>query len=335
MRRLVLGLTLVVVASPSARAQTETGDQLRQAEDLYERLEIERAVPLLRQVVSTNWPHAVTQDQRVEAYTYLGASLALLGMGDSAAMYFRSAIERDPFTDLDAQRFTPAQVALFRQARRLTFAVAARPVAAVRIDPRTERATFTVVTTHRASLRVELRPADEKSAIELFHDINDGMREVRWDGLLPDGRLAPPGRYELGVVGRSQLLARSDSMRVYFTVAHETPPLEDTLPDLSPAQLLPERLLVAAGRKDLIKGLAIAAGALAVSSVAVNRDLGRGGRALAIAVGATAGIARGTALLNARHERDLPAHIAPNRPRRPPPASPDARLPHPNPPKSP
>jgi len=316
MRRLVLGLTLVVAASPSARAQTQTGDQLRQAEDLYERLEIERAVPLLGQVVATSWPHAVTQDQRVEAYTYLGASLALLGMGDSAAMYFRSAIERDPFTDLDAQRFTPAQVALFRQARRLTFAVAVRPVAAGRVDPRTERATFTVVTTHRASLRVELRPADEKGAVELFHDANDGLREVRWDGLLPDGRLAPPGRYELGVVGRSQLLARSDSMRVYFTVAHETPPLEDTLPDLSPAQLLPERLLVAAGAKDLIKGLVIAAGALAVSSVAVNRDLGRGGRALAIAVGATAGIAGVTALLNARHERDLPANIAENGRRR-------------------
>src|SRR5207245_9986157 len=105
MRRLVLGLTLVVAASPSARAQTETGDQLRQAEDLYERLEIERAVPLLRQVVATSWPHAVTPDQRVEAYTYLGASLAPPGMGDSAAMYFRSAIERDPSSHLAAPRF--------------------------------------------------------------------------------------------------------------------------------------------------------------------------------------------------------------------------------------
>src|SRR2546426_9737578 len=115
------------------------------------------------------------------------------------------------------------------------------------------------------------------------------MREVRWDGLLPDGRLAPPGRYELGVVGRSQLLARSDSMRVYFTVAHETPPLEDTLPDLSPAQLLPERLLEAAAAKTLIQGLVIPAGALAVSREAANRDLRHGGRALAIAVAATAG----------------------------------------------
>ena len=312
MRRLALGLALVVAASPAVRAQTETADLLRQAQELYERLEIERALPLLRQIVSPSWPHEVTKEQRVQAFTYLGASLALTGVRDSALLYFRGAIERDPFTDLDARRFTPAQLTLFRQARRLTFAVAVRPVAAARIDPRTERATFTVVTTHVASLRVELQPAADQPAIVLFHDVNDGLREVPWDGLLPDGHLAPPGRYTLAVGGRSQLLGRSDSMRVYLTVAHETPPLEDTLPDLAPAQLLPERARISAGRTDLLKGLGVAVGALVVSSVAANGDLGHGGRVLAIAVGGTAGIAGVTALLRSRHERDLPANVEEN-----------------------
>src|SRR6058998_2604310 len=316
MRRLVLGLTLVVAASPSARAQTETGDQLRQAEDLYERLEIERAVPLLRQVVATSWPHAVTQDQRVEAYTYLGASLALFGMGDSAAMYFRAAIERDPFTDLDAQRFTPAQLALFREARRLTFAVAARPVAGARVDPRTERVTFTVVTTHAAALRVELRPVLGQARWVLFEGVNDGPREVPWDGLLPNAHLAPPGRYELAVVGRSQLLGRSDSARVYFTLAHEAPPLEDTVPGLGPADLLPERFRPSDGRQDLLRGLGVAASAVAISSVAANGDLGSSGRALSIAVVGTAAIAGVTALLSTRHERAVPANIGENNRRR-------------------
>jgi hypothetical protein len=309
-------LVLVVAASPAVRAQTETADLLRQAQELYERLEIERALPLLRQIVSPSWPHEITKEQRVQAYTYLGASLALTGVRDSALLYFRGAVERDPFTDLDARRFTPAQLALFRQARHLTFAVAVRPVAAARVDPRTERATFTVVTTHVTSLRVELRRADEQTAIVLFHDVNDGLRELPWDGLLPDGHLAPPGRYVLSVVGRSQLLGRSDSIRVYFTVAQETPPLEDTLPDLAPARLLPERLHVAAGRSDLVKGLAVAAGALAASSVAANGDLGRGGRVLAIVVGGAAGIAGISAFLNARHERDLPANSEENSRRR-------------------
>ena len=316
MRPLVLGLMLVVAASPTARAQTETGDLLHQAEQLYEQLEIERAVGLLRQLVSPSWPHEMTQEQRVQAYTYLGASLALTGMRDSALLYFRGAVERDPFTDLDARRFTPAQLALFRQARRFTFAVAVRPVAAARVDPRTERATFTIVTTHVASLRVELRPADEQTAIVLFHEVNDGLRELPWDGLLPDGHLAPPGRYALAVVGRSQLLDRSDSMRVYFTVAYETLPLEDTLPELVPAQLLPERLRVTAGRTDLLKGLAVAVGALAASRVGANGQLGGEGHVLAIAVGGTAGIAGVTALLNARHERELPANVAENSRRR-------------------
>ncbi len=316
MRGLALGLTLVVAAAPAVRAQTETADLLSQAEQLYERLEMERAVSLLRQIVSPNWAHEITQEQRVAAYTYLGASLALMGVRDSALLYFRGAIERDPFTDLDAQRFTPAQLTLFQQARRLTFAVAARPVAAARVDPRTERTTFTIVTTHPASLRVELRSAEGGTAIVLFHDVSDGMREVPWDGLLPDGRLAPPGRFELAVVGRSQLLARSDSVRVYFTVAHETPRLEDTLPELAPAQLLPEQLRVSAGRSDLLKGLSVAVGALVVSSVAANGHLGRGGRGLAIAVGGTAGISGVTAFLNARHERELSANIEENSRRR-------------------
>lgn len=316
MRPLALGLALVVIASPELGAQNETADLLHQSQLLYEQLEIERALPLLRQIVSPSWPHSISTEQRVQAYTYLGASLALTGVRDSALLYFRDAIVQDPFTDLDAQRFTPAQVALFRQAQRLTFAVAARPVAPARIDPRTEHATFIVVTTHPGSLRVELRPADGQAASVLFHDVNDGLREVPWNGLLSDGHLAPPGRYTLAAVGRSQLFGRSDSMRVYFTVAHGTPPLEDTLPDLAPAQLLPERVTVSAGRADVLKSLAVAAGAVAASSVAANGDLGRRGRPLAIVVSAAAGIGGVTALRSVRHERELPVNVVENRRRR-------------------
>src|SRR2546422_3525394 len=174
MRGLVLCLALVVAAPSPVRAQTETADLLRQAQELYERLEIERALPLLRQIVSPSWPHEITKEQRVQAYTYLGASLALTGVRDSALLYFRGAIERDPFTDLDARRFTPAQLALFRQARGLTFAVAARPVAAARGDPRTGRAAFPVVTTPAASLRVELRPAGGQTGARPFPFAHDG-----------------------------------------------------------------------------------------------------------------------------------------------------------------
>lgn len=316
MRLAVWSLVVAVAAARPIDAQTQTADQLHEAQDLYERLEIERAVPLLRQIVSPGWTFEVSQDQRVLAYTYLGASLALLGVRDSALLYFRSAIERDAFADLDARRFTPAQVALFHEARRLTFAVSARPVAAARVDPRTERASFTVVTTHTASLRVTVRATEVASPSVLFQGVNDGLREVSWDGLAPDGRIAPPGRYELSVVARSELQGRSDSTRVYFTLTHDTPPLEDSVPALGSRDLLPERVEPRAGRADLGKGLAIAAGAIAASTLTANHEFRHSGRFLAVTVGGTAAIAGVAALLHTRTPRDLPANVAENNRRR-------------------
>ena len=311
-----MSLVLVVAVARPVGAQTQTADLLHEAQDLYERLEIERALPLFRQIVSPSWTFDVSQDQRVLAYTYLGASLALLGVRDSALLYFRRAIERDAFADLDARRFTPAQVALFGEARRLTFAVSARPVAAARIDPRTERASFTVVTTHAASLQVAVRAVDVAGATVLFHGVNDGLREVSWDGLGADGRIVPPGRYELAVVARSELLGRSDSTRIFFTVAHDAPPLEDSVPALGPRDLLAERVEPSAGRSDLGKGLVVAAGAVFASTVMANHDLGRSGRYMALTVGGTAAIAGVVALLHTRTPRDLPANVAENNRRR-------------------
>src|SRR5207247_7650948 len=138
----------------------------------------ERALPLLRQIVSPNWPFEVTAAQRVDAYKYLGACLALVGKRDSATRYFRAAIERDPFADLDAAVFTPAQLRLFGEARRLTFAVAVRPVASARIDPRTDRLTFTVVTTHAGLVDLELRPVSSDSALRSLRGVSGGPRRL-------------------------------------------------------------------------------------------------------------------------------------------------------------
>src|SRR2546428_11378125 len=139
MRRLALGVMLLLGAPRLLRAQSETSDSLRRAQELYERLDIERALPLLRQVVSPSWPFETTKDQRDQALTLLGASLALAGARDSALLYFRTAIEREPFTDLDAQRFTPAQLALFREAPRPSCPGAAPACPGLRPPPRTAR----------------------------------------------------------------------------------------------------------------------------------------------------------------------------------------------------
>jgi len=288
-----------------------TAALLGQAREFYERLDLERVVPLLQRVVSPAWPFAVTPDQRVEAYKYLGAALALSARHDSAVAYFRQALERDPFLDLDPLQFTPGQIAVLAAARRSTFAVGARPVTAARVEPRAQRVTFMVATTHVAAVRVELRSGGAAAALVLFRGVSDGVRELRWDGLLADGRLAPPGRYQLAVAARSELLARSDSARVYFDVGYDTAPLEDTLPELHGGQLLPERHSTAMARGDLLKGLGVAAGAVTISTALANRDLGRDATLSAMVAG-TAGVAGVVAFLDHLRQRPIPENAATN-----------------------
>jgi len=311
MRRLVWAAVFAVGAAPTLAAQGSTEELLVQAHQFYERLEVERALPLLRQIVSPNWPFEVTADQRVDAYKYLGACLALAGKRDSAVLYFRAAIERDPFTELDPSMFTPAQLATFDEARRRTLAIAVRSVQPARVDPRTTRVTFTVVATHAALVNVKLSAIGVGSPLVLFQGTIDGVREIAWDGLLANRRLAPPGRYTLAVVGRSRVTGAADSARVYFDLRHDVAALEDTLPDLDQRSLLPERISPEAARRDVVKGVGVAAAALLIAGAA-NGDLGGSERGAADVVAATAAITGVVAFLLGRRHGAIPENVAAN-----------------------
>ena len=315
-RATTLGLAVVLVLGlpGTVVGQAGTAELLQQARQLYERLEIERALPLLRQVVSPEWPLEVTTAQRVEAYKYLGAALALREKRDSAVLYFRAALERDPFADLDPAQFTPAQTAAFTAARRLTFSVGARPISETRVDLRTGRLAVTVVTTHMAALRATVRALGGTKEVVLYDGPNDGVHEVGWNGLMSDGRLAPPGRYELSLVGRSQIRAQADSLRVYLDLRYEVESLEDTLPAFGPGELLPERHSESVAGRDLLKGLGVALGALAVGSLVANDRLGTGREGRVMAGAATAGGV--AAFFYRRAHRDIPQNVARNATRR-------------------
>ncbi len=300
MRPLALAAIVVTATISPLTAQGSTAELLGQAHEFYERLEVERALPLLRQIVSPNWPFEVTQEQRVEAYKYLGACLTLAGKRDSAVLYFRAAIERDPFTELDPNLFTPAQLATFGEAQRRTFAVAVRPVEPARVDPRTARVTFTIVATHAALVDVKLSAVGAGQPRSLVQSTMDGVREITWDGLLA-----------LAVAGRSRLTGTSDSARVYFDLRHEVAPLEDTLPDLERRALLPERMSPEAARRDVAKGLGVAAAALLIAGAA-NGDLGGGERGGADVVAATAAVTGIVAFLVHRHHGAIPENVAAN-----------------------
>jgi hypothetical protein len=315
---LALAAALAVAGPGASRAQGGTAEVLGQAHAFYETLDIERALPLLRQVLSPSWPFEVSPDQRVDAYKYLGAALAIAGKGDSAVLFFRAALERDAFTDLDPTRFTPAQLALFVRARRLTFAVAARPIAAGRYDPRTQQIPFTIVATHRAAVVVDLRPLAGGPAAVVYQGDNDGLRDLDWNGLQGDGRLAAPGRYALTVVGRSLLQTATDSATVYFDLTHEVEPLEDTAAALQAADLLPERRPASAATGDLLKGAAVAGAAWVVADRLPNRALrGGGGTPVGAPVFIGAGVVTGVAsFFYHRRHREIPENIVMNSLRR-------------------
>lgn len=307
----VLG-TLLVLAQP-ARAQDSTVAVLRRARQFYEALNVERALPLLHQVLSPAWPFEVSIAQRAEAYKYLGAALVLVGKSDSAELVFQAGLARDPFTDLTPLEFTPAQIAAFNAARRRRFAVATRPVTAARVDPRLQRIRFTLVTTHAAELRAVIRPADGRAAFPVFGGESDGVREISWDGLTAARVLTPPGRYELLVTGRSRLLPSADSARAFFELAHEVRLLEDTLPAVAAGALLPERQPGGRSAAELAKGVGVAAGVLLVSRGLAHQDLGSG-QGAAVAAVAVAGVAAGAvALLTQSRRRGIPANIEVNR----------------------
>ena len=308
-------LLALAALAPAAPAQGSTEETLQRATRLYEDVQVERALTLLRQVISPSSPFEVSREQRVQAYKYLGASLAVLGQRDSALVYFRAALERDPFVDLDPQRFTEQERTVFGQARRLTFGVAARPIARTTFDPTVQQAVLPFITTHEATVRVEVRPAGASSGVAIFEGSNDGVRETSWNGVLAGGRLAPPGRYELLLLATSRLTQRVDSTRLYFELAHDFPPLEDPLPPLPASELLPERYPRSAGVKDFGRGLGVGVASLLVPVVAGSR-LGDGGRAMALA---TAGAATGAglvALVYRNGHRAIPANIAENERRR-------------------
>jgi len=312
------GLRLLALAAALAgplAAQGGTADQLTRARALYEQLQIERALPLLREVVSPQWPFEVTVAQRVEAYTYLGAALALARRTDSAVVYFRAALERDPFVQLDPERFTPAQLQAFARARRETFAVGTRPVRSVRVDPRADRVRFVFVTTHTAAVRAELRAAGAGTGVVLFDSDADGVRELAWDGLGPGGRLASPGRYELHVDATSRLRDVQDSAHVYFDLRHDVRALEDTLPDLGAADLLPERASASAAAGEIATGIGVAAGALMISGLLANGTLDGAGSGAAVVAG-VATVTGLVAYLVRRRHPEIPENVAANRRRR-------------------
>lgn len=316
MRRIALAIAILLVSGGRRPVTAQTAaENLQRAIQFYQGLEVERARDVFLQVISPSSPFQVTNEQRVTAYKYLGASLATLGQRDSAMVYFQAAIERDPFADLD-QTFTPQERAAFNAAKLRLFKISARPIALATIDPRSQTIKFSVVTTHAANLVVEVHNVDDGTSIPLFAGDNDGFREINWNGTMQRGGLAPTGPYELAIRGQSmRATGGRDSTKILFDITQQFDALEDTLRNIGPADLLPEQYTPAAARSNLILG-----GVIAAAAILIPFTIGAGpldmppGPAVGVAgLGAVAGV---VAYLSLTSRPEIPANVAENARRR-------------------
>ena len=305
-----LAAALLLAATPALlRAQADV--TLAEGIRFYRSLEVERARDRFLQVLSPGFPFVVSDSQRVTAYKYLGAALATLEQQDSSLVYFRAAIERDPFVDLDPQTFSEQERNVFAEAKRRVFRVGVRAIPLDTIDPRSEAVRLSVLTTHSGTVTVEVNSLVEDLRFPLYQGVVDGVRDLQWNGAMPGGRLVPQGSYELVVSARSGTVQRSDSARVSFDVAQLFETLEDTLRSIGPADLLPEAYPRSAAIRGLAYGLGIGVAAFVVPKIVGSGPLGTSGLPTVI-VALSGAMGGGLAYSTRTRHPEIPANVTRN-----------------------
>ena len=311
--RVCIALLMLAGMTRPLAAQRTPGEVLSRGVILYEELQLERAVTLLREVVSPG-NTAATMTERVQAMKYLGAAFALLGKRDSAVAYFRRVLERNPFTDLDPAVFTAQERQLFGIARQRTFVVGVRTLADTAFTPGQSRVSLRFVTTQHARLQAVVRRVNEAEPLATFRWTGEGASDSPWDGLDQNGARLAPGRYQLEVTANATSDSASDTLSVRFDVSYDHEALEDSMA-FDSGSLLPERRPPSIARSHLAAGLAVAAFAVAMPSVIGHGDL-QGTRKHAVVmagVSASGGIAT---FLFLRRGSGLPANVLENARRR-------------------
>ena len=300
----------VLVASSPMHAQTDS--TLAEAVDFYRQLQVELARDIFLQLISPSYPFEISTEQRVNAYLYSGASYAIVQQPDTADIYFRAALERDAFADLDPQVFAALERDAFAESKRRTYRVGIRQLFPDTLDPRTEQMSMSLVSTHEGQTIVQVNSFTENLSFPLFSGQSEGLRQIQWNGTLPDGTLIPPGSYELVVFGQSdRSRSRQDSVRVLFDIFHEFEALEDTIAALPADSLLAERHPGGVAVRELAFGLGIAASALLIPRAFGTTDLGSNGTQAAVVAGV--GVLGGIVAFAVRSSNpELPANVAEN-----------------------
>ena len=237
MNKAVVILALIVGASTHARAQQAVEADLKRAKDMYAASNVEGARSIFAGILVSK--SQVTTEQKVTAYEYLGGYWALQNKPDSASSYFIAALDYDPFATLDPKDFAPDEQSAFARAKTRIFKIGIKPVGwqvldPLSADPAKRVYVFKVVSTHSASLNIELiNLRDSTQGRETFPTIsqNESARDIPWNGLINTLR-ADSGLYEFRVKGTDRLNPGNPPITEThkFKIEHVFAPLEDTLP---------------------------------------------------------------------------------------------------------
>jgi hypothetical protein len=268
----LLGAALMTPAIVGAQS---TRERIDQAIALYEAFNVEAARPILQLIISPGYTQQVSSQEKAIALKYLGASYAVLEKPDSAVQFFMGALDFDPFTDLDPTKFAASELGAFNEAKRRLFKVAIRPLAGPALVQRDSVGVrFEFITTQRSQIRIDIVNQRDTSIKEtLYEGPNEGVRPISWRGVLQSGRYAPPDIYQLRIRGTpsggSSSLTETSSLRI----EHIFEPIEDTLPPFDPTRdLLPERIRSSQPWYDLAKGTALAAAAITIPLLALEKN---------------------------------------------------------------
>jgi tetratricopeptide (TPR) repeat protein len=268
-----LAVAALGVLSPRAAAAQSTRQLLDSAKALYEAFQVEAARPIYQQIIAANYNRQLSQLERAEAYKYLAVTAAAMNNQAEAVNYFQSALDFDPFTDLDPTKFADAEQAAFVLAKQKLFKVAMKPLdqTLVQRDTASMFLRLQLITTQRANLTVRLNGPD---TVILFNGLVDGPRTQTWNGVAATGDYARPGTYTLRLEGTPTSGAPAPPpQEVILRIEHVYEPLEEPLPaldTLNRRQFLPQRITTWEPYTDVAKGVGLAAVSFAIPLLALD-----------------------------------------------------------------
>jgi hypothetical protein len=307
---LPLALLLALLLALPATVAAQRPDALARPMSAYRDLDYDAAATALRAAIAAEGASRLTDEDRLRAYMYLGATETFRGRREAAVEAFRALLALDVRYRPDELVFPPEVSTLFQQTR-----IGLRALSVV-VPPQTtirstaDRFPIRIYAASLHEIRVSIIDASG-GPVRVLHEgaVGDSL-ELLWNGRDGLGRLREPGPYRLRVTSRSPAGRDEREVLVPLAITRED---EDTLsmPEPLPASAFrPETAAPTGGTKQLVTGLGAALAAVALPSIAGS---GSDGGTLRFGVAAALGAASAIGFTRAKRPRALTENIEYNR----------------------